>query len=154
MILGLTGVAGSGKDSAFKRIEAIYREDAYLRERFPKGVRRIAFADALKRSAMATLGFKHPELTLWSANRLKDGGIVTISIPDAKGEHVSWMVTGREFFQYAGYEGGRQIHGDDVWVDAALPLDAEYDPDELLVVTDTRFPNEADRIHDLGSTLR
>lgn len=56
----------------------------------------------------------------------------------------------RRLLQRCGTEGGRMVLGENVWIDAALPLDGKYDH---IVVTDVRFPNEAQRVKDLGGVV-
>lgn len=149
MLIGLHGKKGSGKDTIYD----IIREDF---QGIGVNVVRDAFADRLKLSAYRS--FK-PDATLeeaydW-AERLKNGGYV-ISI----GENHRTMkeATGRQFFQYFGTEAHRDIFGQDFWVDAVLPdwQDDDYGREDgltrndILVITDVRFENEADRILDCG----
>lgn len=132
MLIGLTGVAGSGKDTVCELIR-----DWGAREGVT--VRREAFADRLKLSA-ARLFFPEIELDAavgW-ANGLKLCGAVT-------SPHVT--ITGREFLQRYGTESHREVFGTDFWVDAALATYDEAAPGSVLVVTDVRFPNEAQAIH-------
>lgn len=149
MLIGLTGRAGAGKDTCALRLGALWRAgEGDLASLFPRGVTRIAFADALKLSAMASLGITSREYALRLADELKVNGTITVKVGLAE-----WTVSGREFFQLAGYEGGRLIHGEDVWIDAVLPLSIELSDDTLYVVTDVRFDNEAQRIVDLGGEV-
>jgi hypothetical protein len=55
----------------------------------------------------------------------------------------------RQYLQWYGTEGHRDIFGDDFWVDQALPIDTDHQG-RLLVVTDMRFPNEFERVAALG----
>ena len=56
----------------------------------------------------------------------------------------------RRLLQRTGTEAGRMLLGEDVWIDAALPLNKIFDH---VVVADVRFPNEAKRVKDHGGTI-
>lgn len=112
------------------------------------------FSDALKLSAYRCFNPKGHIINAldWELG-FKTGGRVFIE--NAKGEP-TYIVSGREFLQNYGTEAHRQIFGQDFWVDYLLPLD---NPEELNVnfshadvgiITDMRFDNEAERIHELG----
>ncbi len=59
----------------------------------------------------------------------------------------------RRLLQRFGTEAGRDIHGEQVWVN--LVLDPWWDTDGTtnLVVTDCRFPNEAESIRSMGGMV-
>jgi hypothetical protein len=68
--------------------------------------------------------------------------------------------TMRTFLQRYGTEAHRDIFGQDFWLDQTLPKDSEGrlddyydDPNRLIVVTDCRFPNEAQRVKDCGGVV-
>lgn len=135
-LIGLHGRAGSGKDTAFEAI--------WYWGRFRHIVRREAFADRLKLSA-ARIFF--PDISLAEAvewcNGLKLCGAIT-----APGNVV---LSGREFLQHYGTEAHRNVFAESFWVDAALQ--GYGDTDEILVVTDVRFVNEAKAIQDRGGEV-
>jgi hypothetical protein len=54
MLIGLTGQAGSGKDTIYERVKFKY-----------PNAERIAFADKLKESAAALLGVTYEQLNNW-----------------------------------------------------------------------------------------
>jgi hypothetical protein len=58
--------------------------------------------------------------------------------------------TSREFQQFIGTEIGRNLAGETVWTDAAM---AEAEKHERVVISDVRFPNELDIIHDRGGIV-
>ncbi len=138
MLVGLHGRLGPGKDAVYERL--CYHGF---------GPVRIAFADKLKVSAMACLGYSKDyfgealldEELVALANDLKDGGVIHIYLGEG-GHHT---ITGREYLQYAGTEGHRDVFGSDFWVEQAL-LDVTNETEGLYTVTDTRFPNEAEAI--------
>lgn len=59
-------------------------------------------------------------------------------------------LTPRKILQLLGTEAGRQIIHPNIWVNA---LFANYKPEENWIVTDVRFPNEADIIKDKGGIM-
>jgi hypothetical protein len=69
-------------------------------------------------------------------------------------------LSGRRFLEFLGTEGGRDVHGENVWIDLALPapwtdegsLWADHGPD-VVIDTTTRFPNELERIREWGGKI-
>lgn len=135
MIIGLNGRLKAGKDTTYGIIKELY-EDDYL-------VTQVSFAKALKSSAAASIGVSVVSLENWKGDEE-----VYFTRPDGS------KFTAREYLQWYGTEGHREVFGDNFWVDMALPYTREgqvqkYD-DAIYVVTDMRFPNEAQRVIDLG----
>jgi hypothetical protein len=141
VIIGLSGYARSGKDEAAK----------VLVEEF--GFERIAFADKLRDFLYALnpiveyeRGFSGGQPTrtkdgmLWSPTRLRD--VIDVHSWDGYKETI-YGTEIRGLLQRLGTEAGRGILGDNVWIDAAL---GGVKPDGRYVVTDVRFPNEADAV--------
>lgn len=128
MIIGFTGLKGSGKDTA----------GAYLVEKY--GFTRISFADKLKQSAAACFGINPGA---WDHLKNKTNAFVEVKIYiDPLPTEVA-SITVREFLQRYGTEAHRDIFGPDFWVKEALNFDwSEGD----YVFTDVRFPNEAEAI--------
>lgn len=127
MIIGLVGVAGSGKTTA-----ANFLRDTY-------GYRRVPFADPLKKMIEA-LGYDRAVL---------DGPAAGKEQPlEAFGGR-----TLREAMQTLGTEWGRAQFGDDFWVNqwANVVKDPQQYPH--VVVDDVRFPNEAAKIKELGGFI-
>lgn len=128
MIIGLSGYARSGKDS----VADILVKDA--------GFIRVAFADKLREALYALNPLvshdKEPDRLLF-ATRLQtvidehgwDGVKNTLYGPEV-----------RRLLQRMGTEAGRNVLGDNVWVDAVL---ATIDVTKNYVATDCRFRNEA-----------
>ncbi len=133
MLIGLTGRAQAGKDTAYKVMA-----DRYL---VVRNVQRRAFADLLYRSAAAALGVAVEDLHDW-----KTDPTVTIEVRNLDSEPLVRRTT-RNLLQRYGTEAHRDIFGADFWVDA---LDLTHGPDDLVVVTDVRFPNEAQAITKAG----
>jgi hypothetical protein len=111
-----------------------------------------------------------------SAMQIKWGG----PSQDGTVTHVSHTITGRQALQRFGTECHRDIFGINFWTDALLPLDGTMtdfpdgiekegrvrpswpfrfrgplvvEPPDVAFVTDTRFPNEAERIRELGGKV-
>lgn len=148
IVIGLHGYAQSGKDTACK----ILQEELANRR-----VVRDAFADRLKLSAMAALGYRgySDEKLIEIANVLKDKGDVYVMMPDKwnKRKYPVATISGREYLQFYGTEAHRDIFGTDFWLDAVLPMSERRNDADVLVVTDVRFPNEAQRVKDYGGYL-
>ena len=130
-IIGVTGRAGSGKDTVYQ----------ILKTEFPsQQVNRLAFADLLKESAMASLNLRMPLV-----DEFKEHGVLEIRF----GGSTTRTLSGREFLQRYGAEAHRDIFGTDFWVDAAL----ERLSDGVTVITDVRYDNEAQAIHEMGGVV-
>ncbi len=60
----------------------------------------------------------------------------------------------RRLLQAYGTEGGREIHGENCWVDI-LKRQIEAEPNQNFVISDMRFKSELDMVHSIGGeTLR
>jgi hypothetical protein len=60
----------------------------------------------------------------------------------------------RAALQYLGTEWGRNLIGDDLWLNAwRHALDTECDSDDVIVADDVRFSNEAEAIEQRGGLL-
>lgn len=128
MLIGLAGYAQSGKDT-FANL---------LVERH--GFVRVAFADAL-RECLYTLD---PMVTV-EGLRLQDlvddfgWDKVKVDVPEV-----------RELLQRFGTEVGRKLIDDDLWVTLAMRRTLSH---SRVVITDVRFPNEAEAIVDAGGIV-
>lgn len=129
MIIGLNGRLKSGKDTTFNIIQEVVTVGPVIQ---------VSFAKALKVSAAASVGSNVVSMENWKGDES-----IHFTRPDGS------TFTTREYLQWFGTEGHRDAFGDNFWVDIALPLDKDYS-DALYVVTDMRFPNEADRVIALG----
>lgn len=155
-LIGINGYARSGKDTVYEFIE----------ELSTGRVKRVAYADKMKVMAARSLGFERPEGELIELmNSIKLGSTISVfydepSNPtDLADNAVFHHLTGREFIQNFG-EDGRRTFGEDFWIDLVLPrpdnaasLDERYFGVNMLVVTDCRHPNEAQRVLDLGGEI-
>lgn len=145
VIIGLTGLAGSGKDSAIGYL--VNWEGSWYRTR----VTSIAFADPLKKIA-EICGFTKKQLY---DRELKE------KVDDF------WRISPRQFLQMCGTEMFRKVWRDDIWVKLTEKKIRELVAEEreievrfggaaatgrrrAIFVTDVRFPNEAAMIKQLG----
>lgn len=127
-LIGFCGYAQSGKDTAAK----------FLVDR---GFKRLAFADILRQS-------------LYNLNPLVVQGRRVQEIVDA----VSWDVAKvefpeiRELLQRMGTEVGRELYGENFWVDRVM---SQVKSSGDYVITDVRFPNEERAVHQAeGKVIR
>lgn len=138
ILIGLSGYARSGKD-----LTASILIDEF-------GFTRVAFADKLRE----VLYQLDPIVGFFSAS---PGGLGTVTVRDVidrygwdgyKDTEYGYEI--RKLLQRLGTEAGRELLGDSIWVDAAL---GSLDQDKRYVVTDVRFPNEAQAIIDRGGEV-
>ena len=144
MVIGLNGRLKSGKDTTFQIIQELYPH-----------AERVSFADKLKDSAAASLNMSRDSLEkLKNIEDIQLGLIfpATEEYDEIFNEMIEWSMTIREYLQRYGTESHRDVFGENFWIDQALPLDVNHF-DRLLVVTDVRFPNEVQRVKDVGGTM-
>lgn len=129
MIIGITGKKGSGKDSFAKELEYAFISEAI----FPA---RLAFADPIKEGLMAMFG-------------------VDCYTEDKEAIAPGMDVSIRYLMQTLGTEWGRQMIGDNVWINRTMQrIDFIRGHDEgAFIVTDVRFDNEAMAIYDQGGVV-
>lgn len=129
MLIGISGKKQCGKDTICKMIRA-------LDDRWEKH----AFADKLKQALAVILDVK---VEAFEDNIFKMSDS-TIAKPEGG------FYTYRELLQKFGTEVGRSI-SPNVWVDA---LFSNYSlEDDFWIITDVRFPSEADAIREHGGIL-
>ncbi|MFE3589444.1 hypothetical protein ACFXOY_18270 [Streptomyces niveus] len=131
LIIGLSGYARSGKDTAAQALA-------------DRGWRRAGFADKLREFLLA-LDPLLPALRGGEPFRLRRY-VEAWGWERAKDEHPEV----RALLQRAGTEAGRKILGANIWVNA---LFAEHSDAGALVIPDVRFPNEAQGIADRGGMV-
>lgn len=149
-LIGISGLKTSGKDTTYKAINDLLPD---------LNVQRVAFADKLKEAAAKAIGFPQGQ-AISLMDECKENW--TFAIYDGFGDDLTTF-TGREYLQWFGTQAGREVFGDEFWVDLILPeplgpghfspLDDLYPDADVLVVTDARFPNEARRIKQLGGEM-
>lgn len=129
----ITGVGFTGKMLAGKDTCANYLESAILKWKGPNyTVKRMAFADSLKDFCMKYLGL--------TKHQCYD--------QEGKKEYNEfWGMTNREILQRVGTEAMRNGFHPDVWAKITeLKIKDAVDNGEFFIITDVRFPNEAETI--------
>lgn len=130
-LIGITGYAGSGKDTIAG---------------FLDGYKRLAFADSLKYICMGLFGLKYEEVF----GELKD------TVLDRK--PFKKDMTPRKILQYFGTEIVRNQFGnliekpENYWINLIEKIITD-NPETSYVVTDVRFNNEVEFIKNLGGTI-
>lgn len=145
MLIGVHGRLHSGKDTVYERMVEMGLKPV-----------RFGFADKLKISAMASLGLRKDALgndrsdqdLIDLANVMKERGRLIVQV--SEGTH--FEISGRQYLQFKGTEGGRDVFGQDFWVDGAVS-DLDIGGSSLFVCTDVRFVNEAEKILSLGGEV-
>ena len=101
------------------------------------GFHRIAFADRLKDVA--------EQMFMWDARHF---------VGDAK-ERVDefWGLSPRRALQLLGTEAGRQVFGHDIWIKHVLYVIKQRPDIRDWVISDVRFPDEAQAIKDWGGVV-
>lgn len=134
MIIGVAGRAQAGKDTV----------GGILVKRY--GFERLAFADTLRAVAYAL----NPIID-W--NEFRSEPIRLQEIVDRDGWERAKLDNGeiRRTLQRFGTEVGRNILGENLWVDTTFAL---MEPGKDYVITDMRFPNEHAAISARGFTVR
>lgn len=138
-LIGITGLKTSGKDTTFEAIQ-----------RITGNATRRAFADNLKALGAKALGLEFSDM-----DDFKEVGLLDVDLDGIT------EITGRQYLQNLGV-GARDVLGVNFWIDQVLPLDSlkrdqiwagDSGLPEWGVVTDVRFPNEAQRVLDLGGQV-
>jgi len=130
-IIGLSGWARSGKDSVG---DVLQGEHEFARRAFADPMRDSMY----KLNPLVTIVMDAPML------RLQDA---------VDGYGWDWAkenTDARRLLQIYGTEIGREMFGENFWVDQAFKGLEEL---RQIVFTDTRFPNEAQRVKDSGGTV-
>jgi hypothetical protein len=152
MLIGLTGKKNSGKDEVFRVIEELDTHGQNI------DVIRLAFADAMK-GALAAL-FAVPYSVI---EENKNNGEISLEFPGTGNQRYGYNdhhtdkyhVTLRQAIQRFGTEVGRRHFGEDFWLDKLIPptVQPSFHKGRIVVVTDVRFRNEAERIVKLGGHI-
>lgn len=139
MIIGLSGYARSGKDTAGDILVANH------------GFQRASFAAKLKEFALAVdpiVEIQHTSVdNSYAVDGLRLSGLVNQYGWDIAKDRFPEI---RQLLQRIGTEAGRNVLGDNVWVEAATK---NIHPSFALAFTDCRFPNEAMAIENLGGAV-
>jgi hypothetical protein len=144
VVVGFTGYAQSGKDTAAE----------FLVE---KGFRRLAFADILRTSLYAL----NPIVDVDHSHVFTGGGELaatfdtTLRVRDIV-DGIGWDRAKveypeiRQLLQRLGTEVGRELFGENFWVERVT---RQIHNGDRVVITDVRFPNEEAAVHNLGGKV-
>ena len=130
LLIGFTGPPGSGKNAAADHL--IDRHD----------FRQVAFADPIRQAALAL----NPMVD--SFYKLEE---VVRAWGWADAKH-RWPEV-RRCLQVLGTEVGRDMFGPDIWINRTFKKVETFPPGQRVVITDVRFPNEAEAIWARGGYL-
>ena len=133
-IIGLGHKKGSGKDATADILEQVAMSKG-------QKVIRLAFADTLKAVVGILFGLSSEQLTTQEGKATVDP---------------FWGVTPRQMLQWVGTDCCRNVLHPKIWITILLrnlQQSIELDQDTLVLITDVRFPDEADAIRDWGGTL-
>lgn len=134
MILGLMGYAQVGKDTIANILIKHY------------GFERLAFADALRDVLYAI----NPIVTTWYWGESIGVRRVADVVDQVGWDTAKAQQEVRGLLQRLGTEAGRNVLGEDIWVRTAM---AKAQGKVNVVITDVRFPNEAQAIKAAGGIL-
>ena len=130
--IGLMGRARTGKDTAAGLL-------------VPYGYTRLAFAEPLRDLAVEV----DPYVGVVDGRAVRyTEAVMAVGYERAKDDHLEL----RRVLQRLG-TGARHVLGDSVWVDALAALVDAMPVWAPVVVTDVRFPNEAERLRQLGFVM-
>jgi len=149
MIIGLSGKKGSGKNQVAEYFGQILGW---------RNVNIIAFADPIKEIAVKYMGVD--KNIAWGTQEEKESTYTAWSwedIPPSKRSNYNVTtnrLTVRQLLQYIGTELFRQNIADDFWVKSCFNQIHNYgDKYRHHIITDVRFPNEANEIKELGGKV-
>lgn len=128
MLIGICGLAGSGKDAV---ADTLVSEFGYIRNKF---------ADPLYEMVAAMTGY--------TVSQLQDRTL--------KEKPIGWLdsKTPRQLLQTLGTDWGREMVCSDVWIrSVAKRVERAAEDGRPSVITDLRFDNEADWIHSCGGEV-
>jgi hypothetical protein len=138
-VIGLSGYAQAGKDTIGQHLVDNH------------GYTRISFADTLR-------DFLYKLNPVVEVHHVAGARIMEelATVVDEEGWEAAKKLVPtqthsvRALLQRLGTDAGRAVLGEDVWVDAALKA---IEPGGKYVITDVRFPNEADAVRAMGGQL-
>lgn len=142
MIIGISGYAGSGKDTVGEMLQQLLQKEADT----SMGMRTCdikKFADPLREVVSTLLGIS---IDYTYTDMFKTS---PIELPYYK-SGTDQIMTGREFLQLIGTDLLRNQLSENVWVNALL---AKYRPKNTWIITDVRFPNELKAVHEAGGIV-
>lgn len=159
MIIGISGKIGSGKDTAAQIIKDCDPESKWVVKKFANKLKLIAqILTGIPMIKFEDQEFKNTYLSSeW--DKPKDTGHTILVNGEAAHEVITEPMTVRRFLQELGTDAIRNGLHHNTWVNAMMSdykksknVDEEYTYPNWLV-TDVRFPNEADAIREKGGII-
>lgn len=140
MIIGLSGRAGSGKDTVYSILAGLYGS----------GCESVSFATPIKEAAK--LMFRPLGLTDWHVDGPSEARSASIR---GFAQQVGIQMDARHILQTLGTEWGRYCIHPDIWVALGLIKARELEAmgRHVVVITDVRFENEMKAIRESGGEL-
>ena len=129
MIIGVSGYARSGKDTIAEVLIMNY------------GFKRLAFADNIRKAVKVLDPI------------LENGKRVSEMVREIGWENTKAQPEMRRLLQVFGTEVGREMFGENFWVDQVFRQIKSEDRDSNFIITDVRYPNEADLIRENGGEI-
>jgi hypothetical protein len=130
LLLGLTGPPGAGKDASAAHLVGSHN------------FKRFAFADQIRQAALVLDPLVKGRTRLSAVVADHGWDIAKTEWPEV-----------RRLLQVLGTELGRDLHGPDVWVDRVFTAIGDLPPDQRVVISDCRFPNEAAAVRAHGGFI-
>jgi hypothetical protein len=125
-LIGITGAAGSGKDTAADRLVSAH------------AFRKVSFAGPLKDGLCAMFN--------WTPEQINDRVFKETSLPDIG-------KSPRQLMQLLGTEYGREMVHPDIWLILARRKIEAFMQYRSVVISDVRFDNEAEMIRAMGGQI-
>lgn len=129
MIIGVSGYARSGKDTIAEVLTMNY------------GFKRLAFADNIRKAVKVLDPI------------LENGKRVNEMVKEFGWEVTKAQPEMRRLLQVFGTEVGREMFGENFWVDQVFRQIEAEDRDSNFIITDVRYPNEADLVRKKGGQI-
>lgn len=154
LVIGLCGRKGVGKNFVADIIDDIVGEPNSPQDG-PPWVRKIAFADGIKRFCVDVLGLDECYIYGSDSDKNAPTGYRWEQMPQFvrdKNPGKDGAMSCRHVMQIVGTELCRDIWGRDVWIKMMRRRLSEYEAAGIkcIVITDCRFQNEIDLIKDAG----
>lgn len=167
MIIGISGKIGSGKDTVAEMIKAeSMRDTGWEIKKFAGKLKEITgLITGINPALLEREDVKNTELPeAWATYELYDfmrpTGVIyptkklSEMAPRSNSQHSYTIhrkvMTYRQFLQILGTEAGRDKIHTNIWVNALM---SGYQPDMNWIITDVRFPNEAESVKANGGLL-
>lgn len=140
-VIGVIGKAGAGKDTLYEHIVSLAPSAGLT-------VHREKFAYPLIDIVSTMSGIFNPEYSHRDLFELRDFKENFELFPS---EYP--FSTPRQALQYVGTEMMRNMVNENIWIDLMRKRLLRYFKDDLVIITDCRFPNELDFINSIGNSV-